>query len=174
MKKYKLSDDDLHHIFATRVRQVTDGFRWLYLPNSDFPAGISPREATDIKSLPIELFEESFKKSFGDVSPKLLDCRLSSAKKEAILNLYPDAQIVSFKEMYGHSPTWFTFQGYKQIFCEPSVTFFGDNVIRPRWLSALSDILFIFTLGILKPRRRPGEKCLGDVDLRNRIIKRRQ
>lgn len=46
---------------------------------------------------------------------------------------------------------------------EPSVTSFGDNVYRPRWLSVLSDYACFFSCGIFKPRRRAGEKCAGDL-----------
>jgi hypothetical protein len=48
---------------------------------------------------------------------------------------------------------------------EPSVTSFGDNVFRPRWKSVLSDWLCVSTLGIIKPKRKIREKCLGDIDV---------
>lgn len=47
---------------------------------------------------------------------------------------------------------------------EDSVTSFGDGVYRPRWESVLSDWICLFTFGLVKPRRRPGEKCIGEVE----------
>lgn len=46
---------------------------------------------------------------------------------------------------------------------EPSITSFGDNVYRPRWFSVLSDYACFFSFGFFKPKRRTGEKCLGDL-----------
>lgn len=45
---------------------------------------------------------------------------------------------------------------------EYSVTSFGDWVYRPRWKSVISDLVCLFTFGLIKPRRRLGEKCVGD------------
>lgn len=162
-KKYVLSKMDLHFIFGTRVSQVKDGLNWYYQPNDNFPDKMSPKEAADLTDLPIERYEEAFQKRFGKVEPEIVDNRLSGAKKEAILKRYPGARIVSFKEKHGHSKMWFLFDKYKKKLCEPSMTSFGDNVIRPRWFSALSDILCVFTLGLIKPKRKPGEKCFGDL-----------
>ena len=46
---------------------------------------------------------------------------------------------------------------------EHSMTSFGDHVYRPRWFSVLSDYICFVSFGIIKPKRRPGEKCFGDM-----------
>jgi len=162
-KKYVLNGSDLLFIFTTRLTQVKGGFEWFYQPNKDFPDNLSPKDAGDITNISIEVFEESFKRRFGTIEPKIVDYRLSAEQKKAILELYPNAHIISFKEMYGHTATWFLFDRYKKKLSEPSVTTHGENVIRPRWLSVLSDLLCVFTFGIIKPKRRSSEKCLGDL-----------
>lgn len=163
--KYTLSNEDLHLIFGTRIAQVKGGLTWLYQPNDSFPDKMSPKRRADSTGLSIEIFEKAFAKRFGNIEPEIVDYHLSDAKKAAVLERYPNARIVSFKDKYGHSPTWFRFNRLKDKVCEPSVTSFGDNVIRPRWRSALSDILCVVTLGIMSPKRRAEEKCLGDLDL---------
>lgn len=45
---------------------------------------------------------------------------------------------------------------------EDSMTSFGESVYRPRWKSVISDWVCLLTLGFIKPRRRLGEKCVGD------------
>jgi len=163
MKKYVLTNIELYRIFCTRASQVKGGFGWLHQPNSDFPDNLSPNKAADTTDLPIKIFEESFRKRFGDIEPRITDYKISSAKKEAILELYPNAKITSFMEMHEPSVIWFFVDKLKKKICEPSMTSFGDNIFRPLWFSVLSDITCVFTFGILKPKRKPDEKCLGDL-----------
>lgn len=163
-KKYVLTREELFELFGYRVGQVKEGTDWFYKPNKRFPYDMSPKHAADATELPIEVFEEAFKERFGEVEIEVVDYRLDPAKKEAIIERYPNARFISFKDKYGHSPVWFGFNKIKKKLCEPSMTSCGDNVIRPLWFSVLSDLGCVFTLGLIQPRRRPGEKCLGDLE----------
>lgn len=163
--EYILSNDDLYFIFGTRLSQVKDGLLWYYQSNNKIEGNMSPKEAVEILEIPIKTLEEIFREQFGNIDPEIVDYKLSSAKKKAILERYPNTKLVPFKEKYGHHPIWFFFDKLRKRFTKSSVTSFGDNVIRPCWLSALSDFLCVITFGIIKPKRRPGERCLGDMSI---------
>jgi len=45
---------------------------------------------------------------------------------------------------------------------EPSITSFGDNVYRPRWISVLCDYAHILTMGLYKPRAKIGKECFSE------------